>query len=849
MAVNYAITNTANQYIQGGLEITTSTNGGNVTVTAKLYVRRTNAYSSATTDSSVAKSITIDGSTTSATAALNLAGGQQNTWQGPVLTATKTFTGSARNINVSWSMKGSYTTNFNGSGSATFAVPAGYVAPSGGYITITGKTYNSVTAKVGVSSFGIPAANKELDFKVLEAAYTEERATRQNNYLANGATTTVNNNSATSGGGITIVGNKLYHTGLYASNCALNYKFQGPTFTTPCPPLSALSFKSHSYKTYNTENAVVAWTRQSDGGALARTLRYRYSTDNGKTYSGWASAGAATAGSGTFTISGLPTAKTVIVQAKLTTSAGDSKTKSLTFTTLATHTAPNFSNFAYTDTNAAVTALTGSDQTFIQGQSVPVVKVPAANKATGNQSIAISSYNITFSGSSYSMGYSSSAEVSKTLNKPSQSGTLALRVSAVDALSLSKAVDKNITVYPWAKPVISANITRQGGFESSCTLTIKGSYSPISVGGTVKNTLAVAWRYKKSSSTDWSEWESRPVTVNGSNWTTENLAKTLDNNSQWDIQIRAVDKFETVVASLVLSVGMPKFFIGKDGRVAVGKRPEYSTNGMSGSLEVAGRVYAAGDVFSGGTSDKKRLVRVEELARTPKYAENMAVSNDTPAGWSAALGGTGRYWIWYTQAGKFASQPAQYGFLEVFVNGSSEVSQIWHTQAGAAMYIRAGNASGFSSGWRRVAELNTVYPVGSVYISATLDTAAKVASALGGGTWVQTSTGRALVGFDSSQSEFNSVLKTGGAKTHTLTTAQLPSHNHGLTGYIVPNGATNGWTVKMSFGGSEYAGVEYNVKYSGSSAKWVNATSNSGSGGAHNNLQPYMTFYMWRRTA
>ena len=116
MSVDYAIANTANSYIQGGLEIITSKSGGNVTVTAKLYMRRTNNYSGSTYDSNVSRSITIDGTTTSGSGAVTVAGGQQNVWQGPILTASKTFSGSARSITISWATSGAASTNLNGSG-------------------------------------------------------------------------------------------------------------------------------------------------------------------------------------------------------------------------------------------------------------------------------------------------------------------------------------------------------------------------------------------------------------------------------------------------------------------------------------------------------------------------------------------------------------------------------------------------------------------------------------------------------------------------------------------------------------------------------------------------------------
>ena len=41
--------------------------------------------------------------------------------------------------------------------------------------------------------------------------------------------------------------------------------------------------------------------------------------------------------------------------------------------------------------------------------------------------------------------------------------------------------------------------------------------------------------------------------------------------------------------------------------------------------------------------------------------------------------------------------------------------------------------------------------------------------------------GRVIAGFDSSQSEFDTIGKTGGAKTVTLTTSNMPAHNHTAT--------------------------------------------------------------------
>ena len=127
-------------------------------------------------------------------------------------------------------------------------------------------------------------------------------------------------------------------------------------------------------------------------------------------------------------------------------------------------------------------------------------------------------------------------------------------------------------------------------------------------------------------------------------------------------------------------------------------------------------------------------------------------------------------------------------------------------------------------------DLTVLYPVGSVYTNASVST--NPATLLGFGTWVAFGTGRVLVGVDTSQSEFNTLGETGGAKTHTLTIAEMPAHSH---------------TVDMIQGDNN--GSAAIRATADTSPSYTDPTSSVGGGGAHNNLQPYITVYMWKRTA
>jgi len=122
--------------------------------------------------------------------------------------------------------------------------------------------------------------------------------------------------------------------------------------------------------------------------------------------------------------------------------------------------------------------------------------------------------------------------------------------------------------------------------------------------------------------------------------------------------------------------------------------------------------------------------------------------------------------------------------------------------------------------------LNLVYPVGSIYVNANVAT--NPATLLGFGTWTAFGAGRVMAGFDVAQTEFDVAEETGGAKTHTLTIAEMPAHTHVMQ-------------FDHTFGGLASGGV-----VGRSSATNTNST---GGGGAHNNLQPYIVCYFWKRTA
>jgi hypothetical protein len=120
------------------------------------------------------------------------------------------------------------------------------------------------------------------------------------------------------------------------------------------------------------------------------------------------------------------------------------------------------------------------------------------------------------------------------------------------------------------------------------------------------------------------------------------------------------------------------------------------------------------------------------------------------------------------------------------------------------------------------------YPVGSIYISTNNTNPQTIF----GGTWTSFGEGRTLIGVDASDADFSTSQKTGGAKTHKLTKDEMPSHYHSI------NSASEGQAYS--------SGTRRNTLTGGTVGS---TTRETGGDQPHNNMQPYITVYMWRRTA
>ena len=150
-----------------------------------------------------------------------------------------------------------------------------------------------------------------------------------------------------------------------------------------------------------------------------------------------------------------------------------------------------------------------------------------------------------------------------------------------------------------------------------------------------------------------------------------------------------------------------------------------------------------------------------------------------------------------------------------------------------------------------------LYPVGAIYMStANVNPSTFIA----GTTWVAWGSGKVPVGVDTSDTSFDTVEKTGGEKTHTLTESEMPKHAHTGTNVALSkyNASGLGGTTQVSklTLTADYTSVDGGevIEYETAPKQEPLVTLTDmygipkGGDGTHNNLQPYITCYMFKRT-
>ncbi len=168
-----------------------------------------------------------------------------------------------------------------------------------------------------------------------------------------------------------------------------------------------------------------------------------------------------------------------------------------------------------------------------------------------------------------------------------------------------------------------------------------------------------------------------------------------------------------------------------------------------------------------------------------------------------------------------------------------------------------------------------IYPVGSVFTSLSNTNP----SEMFGGTWERIAGGKTLVGVDEDDTDFESANLTGGSETHlhavqdhTLTSDEIPAHTHTTVAQTIPSsgvhqhqmyhdlwsgGSGGSWRYKATTNRVQGAIKSTADATHSHTIPAHNTSANEGLYGAHNHgntttnssMQPYVTLYIWKRTA
>lgn len=243
--------------------------------------------------------------------------------------------------------------------------------------------------------------------------------------------------------------------------------------------------------------------------------------------------------------------------------------------------------------------------------------------------------------------------------------------------------------------------------------------------------------------------------------------------------------------------------------------------------------YKAGNLFTSTTSTYEIAFGVKDKFMSDYSWQIVTV---TPTYALINFGKDGKSLTFFGQDGNNANR--------LTVNGDLAINSVKENTSSTKMLVNGGNTVMYRD-WNKLVNSikSAMYPVGSVYITYNNVNPGTFL----GGTWERFGQGRTLVGEgtgnDGSTSMSFTANSTGGEYKHKLTVDEMPNHKHAV--YIqntTSNPQVNApkWTIALPNSWKQYAS---DTKLFGPS------TGNVGGDASHNNIQPYITVYFWRRTA
>lgn len=446
---------------------------------------------------------------------------------------------------------------------------------------------------------------------------------------------------------------------------------------------------------------------------------------------------------------------------------------------------PVLSNFTYTDGNTTTYNVVGDSGQTIV-QNYGIVSAKVA-KATYK-------YGATFKSMIITLG---SKIVDATINNAvslgsfNYSSTQTMTATITDSRGWTNTITKDVTFIAYTPPQVNVIAKRTGGYGTNATFTVNASYTKITINGTQKN----AWlndntayvRYVISPSPSTPAASGNVANTNPITNKTINITGA-DNDKSYTITIYADDKITSASKTVSFGRGQPILGVFKDNQtVGVNTVPPSSYNPGLYVNGILGFANSGGSGFREGTISSEGLARRIIESNIPLRVPDLISQDDISVDGDAVIKGT----------------------LTV---GSKTL-------------------------------LDWIYPVGSIYIS----TVSTNPGTLFGGTWKRFAKGKTLIGVDEQDEDFSTIEKTGGEKTHLLTENELPNMN-GFFATTVPAFHETYATGVFSGTSTTSSGKTLIANETSGERMW-GYEFNLGGDQSHNNLQPYITCYIWKRTA
>lgn len=258
---------------------------------------------------------------------------------------------------------------------------------------------------------------------------------------------------------------------------------------------------------------------------------------------------------------------------------------------------PTFSNFTYEDINSKTIALTGNNQTIVNGYSNVRATVSTANKAVAKNYATMSKYRLVIGSSQVDVNYSANANVQATINSVKNN---IFTMYAIDSRGNSTPKQISPAAFIDYSPISINRVEarRTNGISSDVTLIFNGSIWEGSFGAVLNEIVSCTYKYKETTSDTWINGTTvLNPTRSGNSFLFTGLIKGdlgangFNINKSYDIQVTISDKLSSYSYEYVLGSGKPGIAITKDGIAINGMYDET----LKGALQIwNGDLYVKG---------------------------------------------------------------------------------------------------------------------------------------------------------------------------------------------------------------------------------------------------------------